>query len=114
MNNTLKQTVFLSLIGSSILLTPIASQALTVEEVSNPRTTYGGWVTDSANILSDRTEAELNSLIADLEATNGTEIAVVTVPETAPANSPKAFTIKLFNHWRIGKARENNGICSRG
>ncbi len=110
MNNTLKKTVSLSFLGSILLLAPISSKALTVEEVTNPRTTYGGWVTDSANILSDRTEAKLNRIITDLEATNGTEIAVVTVTETAPAISPRAFTPELFNHWGIGKADVNNGI----
>ena len=110
MKNTLKKTVFLSLLGSTLLLAPISSQALTIEEVSNPRTTYGGWVTDMADILSDRTEVELNHLITDLEATNGTEIAVVTVPETAPTKSPKVFATKLFNYWGIGKAEKNNGI----
>ena len=107
---TIKKTISLSLIGSSILLTPLGSQALTVEEVVNPRTTYGNWVTDMADILSDQTEIELNRIITDLEATNGTEIAVVTVPETTPANSPKAFTTELFNYWGIGKAEVDNGI----
>ena len=110
MNNTFKQTVFLSVIASILLLMPIPSQALTVEEVPNPRKTYGGWVTDSANILSDRTEVQLNSLITALEASNGTEIAVVTVPKTAPASSPKAFATKLFNYWGVGKAGVDNGI----
>ncbi len=100
----IKQTISLTLIGSSILLTPLGSQALTVEEVVNPQNISGDWVTDMADILSDQTEIELNRIITDLEATNGTEIAVVTVPETAPANSPKAFTTELFNYWGIGKA----------
>jgi uncharacterized protein len=36
------------------------------------------WVTDKANILSDSTETQLNQMISDLEAKNGSEIAVVT------------------------------------
>ncbi|MEG3960329.1 TPM domain-containing protein [Microcoleus sp. herbarium2] len=36
------------------------------------------WVTDKANILSDSTEIQLNQMISDLEAKNGSEIAVVT------------------------------------
>ena len=110
MKNTLKHAFCLGSIGFTLFLTPIASQALTVEEVPNPRTTYGGWVTDMANILSDRTEVKLNRLIASLEASNGTEIAVVTVPKTAPASSPKAFTTELFNYWGVGKAEVDNGI----
>jgi uncharacterized protein len=105
-----KQTATLSFIGSSILLTCLPSQALTVEEVTNPRQDNGAWVTDMADILSDRTEAKLNRLISNLEQTNGTEIAVVTVPETTPAESPKTFATQLFNYWGIGKAEANNGV----
>lgn len=35
---------------------------------------------------------------------------MVTVPETVPANSPKAFTTQLFNYWGIGKADQDNGV----
>ncbi len=109
----LRQTItlsFISFISSSVLFTPLASQALTVEEVTNPRHNNGGWVTDSADILSEYTEQQLNQMISQLEAGNGTEIAVVTVPETFPADSPKTFATQLFNYWGIGKADKDNGI----
>jgi TPM domain len=105
-----KQTAIYSFIGSTVLFAPLASQALTVEEVTNPRQNNGGWVTDMADILSDRTEGQLNQMIVELENRNGTEIAVVTVPETTPAESPKTFATQLFNYWGIGKAEENNGV----
>lgn len=73
----------------------------------NPQQDKGGWVTDLAQILSPDTEAKLNQLISELEHQTGNKIAVVTVPETTPAPSPKAFTTKLFNYWGIGK---NNGV----
>lgn len=106
----LKQTFTLGFIGATILSTPTAIQALTVEGVTNPRRDNGGWVTDMADILSNSTETKLNNLIADLEQDNGAEIAVVTVPETTPADSPKAFATELFNHWGIGKADKDNGV----
>ncbi|MUG93703.1 hypothetical protein F7734_15255 [Scytonema sp. UIC 10036] len=62
-----------------------------------------------ANILSPEAEAQLNKMISNLEAKNGTEIAVVTVLETQPATSPKAFATELFNIWGIGKKNKNNG-----
>ena len=92
------------------LLSSVATNAITVEEVANPRTTYGGWVSDTADILSDSTEAKLNQMISELEAKNGAEIAVVTVKETSPSTSPKAFTTQLFNYWGIGKKDVNNGV----
>ena len=106
----IKQTVPFSLISITVLFTPLTTQALTVEEVTNPRQNNHGWVTDMADILSDQTETKLNQIINNLEQTNGTEIAVVTVSETAPATSPKAFATRLFNHWGIGKAEVNNGV----
>ena len=105
-----KHIVLVSSLSFIALLLPISSEAITVEDVPNPRATYGGWVSAPADILSDSTEAKLNQMIEELEAKNGAEIAVVTVPETAPASSPKAFTTQLFNYWGIGKKDVNNGL----
>ncbi|NEQ38172.1 MAG: TPM domain-containing protein [Okeania sp. SIO3I5] len=92
------------------LIHPLPSFALTVQEIPNPRQDYYGWVTDMAEILSPNTETQLNQMISNLEAKNGSEIAVVTVPETQPAATPKAFATKLFNYWGIGKKGRNNGV----
>jgi uncharacterized protein len=78
--------------------------------VPNPRRSYGGWVSDTANILSSSTENELNRLITQLEQRTGAEMAVVTVPNTQGYATPKAFTTQLFNYWGIGKAGQNNGV----
>ncbi|HEY9614582.1 TPM domain-containing protein [Allocoleopsis sp.] len=90
----------------SFILVPLPSYALTVQDVPNPQTEYGGWVTDMAQILSPNTEAKLNQTISELHSQTGEGIAVVTVPETTPAPSVKAFTTKLFNYWDIGR----NGV----
>lgn len=100
----------LACLAMILLCQPHPSYSLTPSEVPNPRQVYGGWVTDMANILSDDTETQLNQMISELEATNGAEIAIVTVPETQPSSSPKAFTTELFNTWGIGKAGDDNGI----
>jgi len=106
----IKQTLWVTPLFLGILLTPLASHALSIQEIPNPQQVNGGWVTDMAEILSDATEAQLNQLISGVEAKNGTEIAVVTVPETDFSESPKAFTTALFNYWGIGKQGQNNGI----
>ena len=106
----IKSTAVATSIFFGVLLSPLSTLAITVEEVPNPRSTYGGWVSDTADILSDSTEAELNKMISELEAKNGAEIAVVTVAETSPSASPKAFTTELFNYWGIGKKDVNNGV----
>jgi uncharacterized protein len=105
-----KQIISSSLLCFSAIAFPVTSQAITVQEVPNPRQVNNTWVTDKANILSDSTETQLNQMISDLEAKNGSEIAVVTVPDTKPSATPKAFATKLFNFWGIGKKGKNNGV----
>ena len=105
-----KQIISSSLLCFSVIAFPVTSQAITVQEVPNPRQVNNTWVTDKANILSDSTETQLNQMISDLEAKNGSEIAVVTVPDTKPSATPKAFATELFNFWGIGKKGKNNGV----
>jgi uncharacterized protein len=93
-----------------VMCLAVPTHALTVEEVPNPRQSSGEWVTDMAEILKPETEDQLNTMINRLEEKDGAEIAVVTVPETKPAASPKAFATELFNYWQIGKQGQDNGI----
>lgn len=87
----------------SVILFPLPSYALTVQDVPNPQKEYDGWVTDMANILSPNTEAKLNQISTELNRQTREEIVVVTVPETTPAPSLKAFSTNLFNSWNLGK-----------
>jgi uncharacterized protein len=105
-----KQIFWASVFSSVIFLLPLSGFAVTVQEVPNPRKEYGGWVTDMAGILNQDTEAQINQMISELEAKKGTEMAVVTVPETSPAASPKKFATELFNYWGIGKKGQDNGV----
>jgi uncharacterized protein len=105
-----KRLIGSSFLGLTICLLSLPTQALTVKEVPNPRQISGNWVTDSAEILSPGTEAQLNQMINQLESKNGAEIAVVTVPETKSAASPKEFATELFNYWHIGKKGQDNGV----
>ena len=98
------------LLSGILFLFPSSSYALKIEDVPNPRQVNNGWVTDMADLLSPEAEAKLNRTISDLEAKNGTEIAVITVAETKPYANPKEFATKLFNYWGIGKKEKNNGI----
>lgn len=106
----LKQTFWVSFLSLFVITLPATSLAITVQEVPNPRHVNGGWVTDKANMLSPATKVKLNQMISQLEAKNGSEIAVVTVPQTAPAATPKEFATNLFNYWHIGKKGKDNGV----
>jgi len=89
---------------------PMAMLALPVEKIPDPRQMEGNWVSDVANILRPETEKKLNILINHLHSTNGSEMAVVSVPESKPAASPKELATKLFNRWGIGQKGKDNGI----
>ena len=105
----LKQTIGLVFL-SSLVIGQAPVGAIAIQDVPNPRQINGTWVSDSADLLDPATEAKLNLMIDDLERSNGAEIAVVTVPETAPAPSSKQFATSLFNTWKIGKRDQNNGV----
>ena len=93
------------------ILLPIAPlHASPISDIPNPRRVNGTWVSDVANILSADTEAHLNKRISQLAANNGSEIAVVTVPDTSPASTVKAYATELFNTWGIGKRGFDNGV----
>jgi uncharacterized protein len=100
--------ISLSIFATSLIVLP--GHAIPIEQIPNPKRTQNTWVSDTANLLSPATETKLNQTIDELEATTGIEIAVVSVRDTTPEPSPKAFATKLFNHWGIGKATQNNGI----
>ncbi|MGD1950546.1 MAG: TPM domain-containing protein [Leptolyngbyaceae cyanobacterium] len=100
----------LGFIVSLIGLVQPSGQAILVKEVPNPQTISGTWITDMAELISPDSEIKLNQMITDLETANGAEIAIVTVYNTQPSPTPKAFATELFNTWGIGKQGENNGV----
>lgn len=110
LSGQIKRTFLAGFVSLAALGISSISLAVTVEQVPNPRRANGGWVTDMAGVLSPSTETQLNQMISQLEAKNGSEIAVVTVPDTAPSATPKQFATSLFNYWGIGKMGKNNGV----
>lgn len=97
----------LSLLLSLASLAP--SQAIHWSEVPDPRQD-NNWVMDRGDILSIESEAKLNQMLSDLEAKNGIEMVVVTVPEVHPLGDTEEFALTLFNTWKIGKKGQNNGV----
>lgn len=106
----IKRTLWAIFLCIAITSFPSPSLAVTVQDVPNPRQVYGGWVTDMVHLLDSETKAKLNQAISALEAENGTEIAIVTVPDTEPSATPKQFATELFKYWGIGKKDINNGV----
>jgi uncharacterized protein len=102
----IKNTFWVICLCSVLLFSTLPSYALSLKDVPNPQKEYGGWVTDQAQLLSEEAQAQLNQIISELKRQTGDEITVVTVPETAPAPSPKALATQLFETWDISR----NGV----
>jgi uncharacterized protein len=97
------------LLLSLILFTPTAL-AVSLDAVPNPQQLNGTWVTDMAEMLSPDTEAELNQLVSKLNAEKGSEVLIVTVPETPADITPKHFAMSLFERWNIDHSAEVPGV----
>lgn len=67
-----------------------------------------GFINDFANIIDQQSNAELRLIADKLQSEQGIELAVVTVPATAPLD-PKEYTTTLFNEWGIG-GPEDSGL----
>lgn len=104
-----RQRCSLALIVAAAMA-PAVLWALPIDQIPNPRRTQGNWVSDVANILQPETEQRLNTLISQLQAANGSEIAVVTIPDSAPLTSPKELATQLFHSWGIGQKGRDNGL----
>jgi uncharacterized protein len=98
------------LIGVSPLMLPSFADAIPVEQIPHLNQQAGLWVSDRANLLSPQGIKQISDDIAKLEAETGAEIAIVTVPDTVPYPTPKAYTTTLFNRWKIGKKDRDNGV----
>jgi len=73
----------------------------------NPGTPTG-YVSDYGEILSTETEALLERFLAEFEASDSTQIAVVTIPSMND-DYIEHFAVKLFAEWGIGRADVDNG-----
>lgn len=109
LRNSGKSQWVLSLILLWMLFLTGVGTAETVDQIINPRTAGGGWVSDMADVVDDQTENRLNEVIDRLEQETTAEIAVVTIRRT-DGRTPKAFATDLFNLWGIGKSGEDNGV----
>lgn len=70
---------------------------------------FAGRITDTANMMAPATRQALDSLLADLERSDSTQVAVLTVP-SLEGDSLEAFSIRVADAWKVGQAKEDNGV----
>lgn len=65
-------------------------------------------VTDHADMLARATEQQLESVLADLEREESTQLAVLTIP-TLQGENLEEFTLKVAESWGLGQKGRDNG-----
>ena len=77
--------------------------------VPNPRTAYGGWVSDPAHHLSSAIVYKIDSVVSALERSSSAEMAVVVI-DSLDGLDPASAALLLHRRWGVGKAARDNGI----
>ena len=71
--------------------------------------TLTGRVVDTAEILSDQTEAAITELLEAHESTTSNQVAVLTIPSLDGATI-EGFANRVFRSWGLGRADVDNGV----
>ncbi|HRT77949.1 MAG TPA: TPM domain-containing protein, partial [Paludibacteraceae bacterium] len=98
------------LLLTSFAICSIWSQTYTVETIPNPKKLNRfAFVSNPDGILNPETESQINNLLDSLEKKTGAEVAIVLVNSIGNEDI-KSFAEQLFNSWKIGKEKEDNGL----
>lgn len=92
--------------GSILLLLALGSMPLSAQ-IPVPALTAR--VVDRANMISATTEARITRILEDLEASDSTQIAILTV-SSLEGESIEEFSIRVAEAWGIGQADNDNGV----
>jgi uncharacterized protein len=68
-----------------------------------------GFVVDTAGVLDDASQQNLEDTIAALDKSTGAQVGVAVIP-TLDGEPVENYAIKLFEKWGIGQDKEDNGV----
>ncbi|MDD5291019.1 MAG: YgcG family protein [Patescibacteria group bacterium] len=88
-----------------ILLLFVAMPALAYYNPGTP----AGFVNDYAGMMSESQRQSLEAKLVNFESQTSNEIAVVIIP-SLDGDTIENFAVRLFEDWKIGKAKNDNGI----
>lgn len=66
-------------------------------------------VTDPKDVISEADEQKLNTMLEDHRQASGHQISVVVV-DKIEGMTPKDFAVELFEAWKIGEIKKDNGL----
>jgi uncharacterized protein len=84
------------------VLLPMAAAALEVPALKSRVNDYG-------DMLSAESERRLETLLKELEATDSTQVTVLTIP-SLDGDSLEDFSIRVAERWKIGRKGFDNGV----
>lgn len=70
---------------------------------------YKGRVNDLGNMMSPATRQALESRLAELERTDSTQVAILTIP-SLEGDSLEDFSIRVAEAWKAGQKGTDNGV----
>lgn len=71
--------------------------------------TLKGRVNDFANMLGSSVTGQLETVLADLERSDGTQVVLLTI-ESLEGDSLEDFSIRVVEQWKLGQKEFDNGV----
>jgi uncharacterized protein len=102
-----RMRTLLAALGLASALALAAPLARAVDEPAIPD--YAGFVNDRAALMPEEDRAKLEAFLDQVKQKTGAELAVLTVPTTAPLD-PAEYKVRVFEKWKIGKKGEDTGL----
>jgi uncharacterized protein len=68
-----------------------------------------GYVNDYGDMISPAAEAELTAKLKSFEASDSTQVVILTVP-SLKGEPIEDYSIRVAEAWKIGQARKDNGV----
>jgi uncharacterized protein len=91
---------------AALVLLLAAAAALAADLAFPPLT---GRVVDEAGVLDPATEARIERQLAEQERATGDQVVVATV-RSLQGDTVEDYANRLFRHWQIGQAKQDNGV----
>jgi uncharacterized protein len=106
----LLQVWLISLVAAWLTLTlgMAPAQAIAVFEMPQVRAGEATWLVDGANIISRINEGKIANQLANLAASTGNEVRLVTIHHFDYGETVQTFTDKLFDRWYPTPADQAN------
>ncbi|WP_345489756.1 TPM domain-containing protein [Orbus sasakiae] len=106
----LKYTISFVILFATIYSHMVSAIYYTIKSIPNPyHQTDVIYIVDPENILTSQDTDIINQRLKQLETLTKIETAVVILPSIGNVDT-REFANKLFNHWKIGKKEQNNGL----